>query len=65
MYAALNSVSFMSACMTLRMRVLFTDQNMCITLKIQLIHLKLDFITLKFSEGLALQLELWMSNRTL
>ena len=38
MYAFLNSLLFMSACMTLWMRVLFMYQNMCITLKIQLLH---------------------------
>ena len=36
------------------MRVLLTYQNnMCITLKSQLLHLQLDFITLKSSDGLA------------
>ena len=35
------------------MRVLFTYQNMCIMLKIHLVHLKSDFITLKSIEGLA------------
>ena len=35
MYAALNSLLFMSACMTLRMRVLLSYQNMCIMLKVQ------------------------------
>ena len=35
------------------MRTLFTDQKMCIMLKIKLLVLKLDFITLKSNEGLA------------
>lgn len=53
MYAALKYLSFMSACMILWVHVLFTYQNMCIALKIQLLHLKLDFFTLKSSEGFA------------
>ena len=39
--------------MTLWMRVLFTYQNMGITVKIQLLHFKPVFITLKSSERLA------------
>ena len=42
----------MLACMNSWMCVLVTYQNMCITLKIQLLHLKSDFITFKFIEGL-------------
>ena len=43
----------MSASMMLWMLVPLTYQNMCITLKILLLHLKSDFITLKSSEELA------------
>ena len=35
------------------MRVLFTYQNMCIMLKFQTLHTKMDFITRKPSKGLA------------
>ena len=38
------------------MRFLVTYQNMCIMLKIQLLRLKSDFITLQSIEGLAAQL---------
>ena len=53
MYAALNSQSFMLVCVTSWMRVLLTYENMCIMLKIQLLHLQLGFITLKSTEELA------------
>ena len=53
MYAGLKSLLFMLACMTLLMCVLFTYQSMCIMPEIQLLHLKLDFLTLKSSEGSA------------
>lgn len=52
MYAVLNSLLFMSTCMTFWMCVVFTHQNMCITPKIQLLHLNSDFITLEVNEGL-------------
>ena len=51
MYAVFNYLSFMLAPMTLWMCVLFAYQIMGIILKIQLIHLKSDFMTLKSSEG--------------
>ena len=53
MYAASNSQSFMLACIMSSMRVLFTYQNMCIILKIQLLHIRSDFVTLKSVGGLA------------
>ena len=49
MYAALL---VMLACM-MWMCVLFTYQNVCISLKIQLLRLKSDFMTLESSAGLA------------
>ena len=53
MFAALNSQSFMLARTTSWMPVLFTYENMCITLEIQLSDLKMDFIALKSIGGLA------------
>ena len=45
-----------------RTNSLLTSQNMCITLKIQLLHLKSDSIIFKSSEGLALP-SMQMSDR--
>ena len=42
------------------MHVLFTYPNGCITLKIQLLHLKSDFIMLKSGEGLAAVVKVWV-----
>ena len=53
MCAAFNSQSFMSACVTSRMRILLKYQNMYITFKIQLSHLRSNFITLTFIEEFA------------
>ena len=53
-YTALHSHSFMLACTTW-IHDLFTYQNMCIMLKIPLLYLKSDFITLKSLEELAAQ----------
>ena len=53
MCAALNSQSFMSACVMSWMCVLFAYQNIGITHKIQVLHLKSNFITLKSFEGLS------------
>ena len=40
-------------CMTLWMRALFAYQNLYMMLEIQLLHSNLDFIMLKFIEGVA------------
>ena len=53
MYAALNYLPFVSACMTLWMHFLFFYQSMRIMLKIHLLHLKLDYVTLESRNGLA------------
>ena len=50
MYAAFNSLSFMSTFMTLWMRALFTYHDMFITLNVQLLHFKSDFIALESSD---------------
>ena len=49
--------------MTLWMRILFTPPNICVTLKVQLLLLKSDFITLKSSGGLAALLIVHVSCR--
>ena len=52
-YAALTSLSVILACMILVMCVLFTHLNISITLKVQVLYLKSDFVALISSWGLA------------
>ena len=53
MYVALNSHLFMWACMAWWMNALFTHQYVCVRLKDQVLHLEMDFSTLKSICGLA------------